>query len=111
VRDERTQDQGRNYHNVNLPVTVPVLNVTLEDAAVAFGAAMTGLGVSSLATMILSTAAGVLVIILGLYCSCHLLWFANRRRKAEVQSRGYSRIGILRRYLPYWMGSDRLAGR
>ena len=52
-----------------------------------------------------------LFIIIGIAAAISLYVFAFKKRKAEIKSRGYSRIGIIRRYFAFILGGDWLLGR
>lgn len=98
------------FQNINLPVIVPRLNIALEDAIIAFGAGMIGFAISSLLSYVSSTAS-VLAMLLSYAGAIALAIFARRKRAVEIEVRGASRTGMLRKYITYWSGADKLRGR
>lgn len=102
--------EKRYYQNANLPVVVPGLNVIFEDLVIALAAGMIGLSLSSLLGYV-STFASVFVNVSSFILAVFLLAFARSRRTNEIAERGICRAGVLRRYLAYMAGSDRLRGR
>ena len=99
-----------NFSNVNLPIVVPFFNVALEDFIICFAIGMIGNGASSLVSMVWEAAA-VFFTIVGVVAAISLYAFAYKKRKAEIKMRGYSRIGIIRRYFAFILGGDWLLGR
>ncbi len=108
--EEGNDRQGSNYSNVNLPIVVPLFNVALEDFIICFAVGMIGNGASSIVSLFWE-AASVFFIIIGIAAAISLYVFAFKKRKAEIKSRGYSRIGIIRRYFAFILGGDWLLGR
>lgn len=98
------------FQNINLPVVVPRLDIAMEDAVIAFGTGMIGNAVSSLLSYI-SSIASVLMMLLSFVAAIGLVRFAQTKRKIEIEVRGASRTGMLRKYLTYWFNADKLRGR
>lgn len=99
-----------NYSNVNLPIVVPFFNVALEDFIICFAVGIIGNGASSVVSMFWE-AASVFFVIIGVAAAISLYVFAYKKRKAEINIRGYSRIGVIRRYFAFILGGDWLLGR
>ena len=106
----RRETAGRRASNVNLPIVVPYANVALEDFVICFAALMLCNGASSILGIFWQEAS-TFCIVIGVCAAISLYIFAYRKRKAEIQMRGYSRIGILRRYFAFFLGGDWLLGR
>jgi len=100
----------RDYQNINSAIIVPKLNISLEDLIICICPAMLGNGVASILSY-LSEQLGVFVITMGICATGALYIFARRKRKEEIKQRGYSRSGILRRYLAYLLGAPWLRCR
>jgi len=103
-------ESRHDYQNINSAIIVPRLNISLEDLLVCICPAMLGNGVASILSYI-SEGIGVFVITTGISGSVVLYIFARRKRKEELRQRGYSRSGILRRYLAYLLGTEWLRCR
>ena len=103
-------ESRHDYQNVNSAIIVPRLNISLEDLLVCICPAMLGNGVASILSYI-SEGIGVFVITTGISGSVALYIFARRKRKEELKQRGYSRSGVLRRYLAYLLGTEWLRCR
>lgn len=107
---EQRKTAGRRASNVNLPIVVPYANVALEDFVICFAVIMLSNGTSSILGIFWQEAS-TFCIVIGVCAAISLYIFAYKRRKAEIQMRGYSRIGILRRYFAFFLGGDWLLGR
>ncbi len=102
--------QRKFYHNANLPVVVPKVDVIFEDLIIAVAIGFIGLSVSSLVGYV-STFFSVLALLAGMLTTVWLLWFARKKRREELEQRGVCRAGVLRRHIAYNIGSDYLRGR
>ncbi|HOW54110.1 MAG TPA: hypothetical protein PLR60_05575 [Syntrophorhabdaceae bacterium] len=104
------RQDNRNYQVINAAVIIPRLNISIEDLIVCICPAMLGNGVASLLSYV-SEQLGVFVITTGVCATVALYLFARKKRKEEIRQRGYSRSGILRRYLAYLLGTPWLRCR
>ncbi|OPY04720.1 MAG: hypothetical protein A4E61_00593 [Syntrophorhabdus sp. PtaB.Bin184] len=100
----------RDYQNINSAIIVPRLNISLEDLVICICPAMLGNGIASILSYV-SEEIGVFVITTGICGSIILYIFARRKRKEEIGQRGFSRSGVLRRYLAYLLGAEWLRCR
>lgn len=100
----------RNYRAINSAVIVPRLNISIEDLVVCICPAMLGNGVASVLSYA-SEQLGVFVITTGICATIALYLFTRSKRKEEIKQRGYSRSGVLRRYLAYLLGTPWLRCR
>jgi len=100
----------RDYRNVNSAIIVPRLNISLEDLIICFCPAMLGNGIASILSLV-SEEIGVFVITTGICGSVALYVFARGKRREEMRQKGFSRSGVLRRYLAYLLGAEWLRCR
>lgn len=99
-----------NFQNINLPVIIPRLNITMDDFVMAFGIGMVGFAISSLLSYV-SSVASILMTMLSFIATIGLVRFAQSKRKIEIEISGASRTGMLKKYLTYWFNADKLRGR
>ncbi|NLT22891.1 MAG: hypothetical protein GXX82_07575 [Syntrophorhabdus sp.] len=100
----------RDYRNVNSAIIVPRLNISLEDLIICICPAMLGNGIASILSLV-SEEIGVFVITTGICGSVALYVFARGKRREEMRQKGFSRSGVLRRYLAYLLGAEWLRCR
>lgn len=98
------------YHNANIPIVVPMVNVIFEDLVLIVAIGLIGLAASSL-TGYVSEFLSILIFVMSAVFVIFLLWFARSKRQDEIDQRGICRTGVVRRYLSYYIGSDLLRGR
>lgn len=100
----------RDYRNVNSAIIVPRLNISLEDLIICICPAMLGNGIASILSCVCEEI-GVFIITTGLCGSVALYVFARGKRREEMRQKGFSRSGVLRRYLAYLLGAEWLRCR
>jgi hypothetical protein len=98
------------YHNANLPIVVPGINVILEDLLISGGFVLLGMSVAVIA-MYISDFIAIFLEVMSFFIGIACVLYARHMRKAEIDQRGICRTGVLRRQLAYVLGADKLSGR
>ncbi|MBT9166688.1 MAG: hypothetical protein DDT19_00012 [Syntrophomonadaceae bacterium] len=107
---EKNVQKNENFKNINLAIMVPYLNITIEDFVICLALFLLGSSLVTVASYV-SEMLATFIIIITFLGTVSLLLFVKRKVKEEILLKGISRTSVLKKYMFYISGANKLRGR